>query len=121
VWTPSIGQPMADVFDGDPAGPWYEAAEPGWEAFCIADTAHQAMGAHALELVRRGLGRGRLRHLCVPRLRPLAVRLGVALGAHRRPGIARDSAAPADSADHAASIGTQAPLPDLRFFRVIAG
>src|SRR5215469_3277521 len=43
-------QAMAYVFDGDPVGPWYEAAEPGREAFCMRDTAHQAMGAHALGL-----------------------------------------------------------------------
>ena len=43
-------QSMAYVFDGDPVGPWYEAAEPGREAFCMRDTAHQAMGAHALGL-----------------------------------------------------------------------
>jgi hypothetical protein len=45
-------QSMAYAFDGDPVGPWYEAAEPGREAFCMRDTAHQAMGAHALGLAR---------------------------------------------------------------------
>src|SRR6185369_7533178 len=40
---------------GDPVGPWYEAAEPGREAFCMRDTAHQAMGAHALGLDRYNL------------------------------------------------------------------
>jgi len=45
-------QAMAYVFEGDPVGPWYEAAEPGREAFCMRDTAHQAMGAHALGLAR---------------------------------------------------------------------
>lgn len=45
-------QCMAFAFDDDPVGPWYEAAEPGREAFCMRDTAHQAMGAHALGLIR---------------------------------------------------------------------
>ncbi len=48
-------QAMAYVFDGDPVGPWYEAAEPGREAFCMRDVAHQAMGAHALGLARHNL------------------------------------------------------------------
>jgi hypothetical protein len=45
-------QSMAFVYEDDPVGPWYEAAEPGREAFCMRDTAHQAMGAHALGLAR---------------------------------------------------------------------
>jgi len=45
-------QALGYVFDGDPVGPWYEAALPGREAFCMRDTAHQADGAQAL-----GLGR----------------------------------------------------------------
>ena len=45
-------QAMAYAFEGDPVGPWYEAAEPGREAFCMRDTAHQAMGAQALGLAR---------------------------------------------------------------------
>lgn len=49
-------QAMAYAFDnGDPVGPWYEAAEPGREAFCMRDTAHQAMGAHALGLSRENV------------------------------------------------------------------
>jgi hypothetical protein len=48
-------QAIAFAFDGDPVGPWYEAAEPGREAFCMRDTAHQAMGAHALGLARHNL------------------------------------------------------------------
>jgi hypothetical protein len=48
-------QAMAYVFDGDPVGPWYEAAEPGREAFCMRDVAHQSMGAHALGLARHNL------------------------------------------------------------------
>lgn len=31
-------------------GPWYEAALPGRDAFCIRDVCHQANGAHALGL-----------------------------------------------------------------------
>lgn len=46
-------QAMAYVFEGDAVGPWYEAAEPGREAFCMRDTAHQAMGAQALGLARQ--------------------------------------------------------------------
>ncbi len=46
-------QALAYAFDeGDPVGPWYEAVEPGREAFCIRDTCHQSVGAQAL-----GLGR----------------------------------------------------------------
>ena len=48
-------QAMAYVFDGDPVGPWYEAALPGREAFCMRDTAHQAAGAHVLGLARYNL------------------------------------------------------------------
>ena len=48
-------QAMAFVFDGDPVGPWYEAAEPGRDAFCMRDVAHQALGAHALGLARWNL------------------------------------------------------------------
>ena len=43
-------QALAYVFDGDPVGPWYEAALPGREAFCMRDVSHQSMGAHALGL-----------------------------------------------------------------------
>ncbi len=50
AWAKS--QSMAFAFEGDAVGPWYEAAEPGREAFCMRDTAHQAMGAHALGLAR---------------------------------------------------------------------
>lgn len=49
-------QAMAYAFDeGDAVGPWYEAVEPGREGFCIRDTCHQAMGAHALGLARFNL------------------------------------------------------------------
>ena len=38
------------AFEGDAVGPWFEAALPGREAFCMRDASHQAMGAHALGL-----------------------------------------------------------------------
>jgi hypothetical protein len=38
------------AFDGDAVGPWFEAALPGREAFCMRDVSHQAMGGHALGL-----------------------------------------------------------------------
>ena len=34
--------------DADPVGPWYEAALPGREAFCIRDISHQSIGAEIL-------------------------------------------------------------------------
>ncbi len=43
-------QATAYAFQDDPVGPWFEAALPGREAFCMRDVAHQAMGAHALRL-----------------------------------------------------------------------
>jgi hypothetical protein len=43
-------QAMAYVFDGDPVGPWYEAALPGRRAFCMRDVSHQVAGAQALGL-----------------------------------------------------------------------
>jgi hypothetical protein len=43
---------MSYVFEGDPVGPWYEAALPGRHAFCMRDTSHQADGAQALGLAR---------------------------------------------------------------------
>jgi hypothetical protein len=43
---------LSYVFVGDPVGPWYEAALPGRQAFCMRDTSHQADGAHALGLAR---------------------------------------------------------------------
>lgn len=44
------GQALAYAHPSDPVGPWYEAALPGREAFCMRDVSHQAMGAHALGL-----------------------------------------------------------------------
>ncbi len=41
---------LSYVFDGDPVGPWYEAALPGRQAFCMRDLSHQAAGAQALGL-----------------------------------------------------------------------
>jgi len=43
-------QALAFAFEGDPVGPWYEAALPGREAFCMRDVAHQSAGGHALGL-----------------------------------------------------------------------
>ena len=43
-------QASAYAFEGDAVGPWFEAALPGREAFCMRDVAHQAMGGHALRL-----------------------------------------------------------------------
>ena len=34
--------------DDDPVGPWYEAALPNREAFCIRDVSHQSIGAEIL-------------------------------------------------------------------------
>lgn len=41
---------MQYVFDGYPVGPYYEAALPGRNAFCMRDTSHQAIGAEVLGL-----------------------------------------------------------------------
>jgi hypothetical protein len=43
-------QAMDYVYDGDPVGPWYEAALPGRRAFCMRDVSHQVAGAQALGL-----------------------------------------------------------------------
>jgi hypothetical protein len=43
---------LSYVFDGDPVGPWYEAALPGRHAFCMRDTSHQSDGAQGLGLSR---------------------------------------------------------------------
>ncbi len=45
-------QALAYAFEDDPVGPWYEAALPGREAFCMRDVSHQSMGAHVLGLAR---------------------------------------------------------------------
>ena len=38
------------VRQGDPVGPWYEAALPGRDAFCMRDVSHQVDGSLALGL-----------------------------------------------------------------------
>jgi hypothetical protein len=44
-------QAMAYAHDDfDPVGPWYEAALPGRDAFCMRDVSHQTTGAAALGL-----------------------------------------------------------------------
>lgn len=40
---------------GDPVGPWYEAALPNREAFCMRDVSHQAIGAQLLGLDKHNL------------------------------------------------------------------
>ena len=54
-------QALAYAHEGnDPVGPWYEAALPGRDAFCMRDVSHQAEGAAALGLYaenRNMLGR----------------------------------------------------------------
>ena len=60
AFTWAKGQASAFAFEGDAVGPWFEAALPGREAFCMRDVAHQVMGAHALGMqphVRNMLGR----------------------------------------------------------------
>ncbi len=44
------GQALSYVREGDPVGPWYEAALPGRQAFCMRDISHQAAGGVALGL-----------------------------------------------------------------------
>ena len=41
---------LSYVREGDPVGPWFEAALPGRNAFCMRDVSHQAEGALALGL-----------------------------------------------------------------------
>ena len=52
---------LAYAHDGhDPVGPWYEAALPGRDSFCMRDVSHQTTGAAALGLYsenRNMLGR----------------------------------------------------------------
>lgn len=48
-WAKSTALSYSHV-DGDPVGPWCEAALPDREAFCIRDVAHQSVGAHILGL-----------------------------------------------------------------------
>jgi hypothetical protein len=45
------GQALEYAHGGtDPVGPWYEAALPGRDSFCMRDVSHQATGAEALGL-----------------------------------------------------------------------
>jgi hypothetical protein len=46
-------QALAYVRNGDPIGPWYEAALPGRDAFCMRDTSHMSTGAQFLGLGAR--------------------------------------------------------------------
>ena len=41
--------------DTDPVGPWYEAALPKREAFCVRDVSHQSIGAEILGQARQNL------------------------------------------------------------------
>ena len=43
-------QALFYAHDRGPAGPWYEAALPGRDAYCMRDVSHQAVGAHFLGL-----------------------------------------------------------------------
>ena len=43
-------QALFYAHDQGPAGPWYEAALPGRNAYCMRDVSHQAAGAHFLGL-----------------------------------------------------------------------
>jgi hypothetical protein len=44
------GQALAYARNGDPVGPWYEAALPGRSAFCMRDVSHMSTGAQFLGL-----------------------------------------------------------------------
>jgi hypothetical protein len=58
-WAKSQALAYAHAGD-DPVGPWYEAALPGRDSFCMRDVAHQTTGAAALGLYsenRNMLGR----------------------------------------------------------------
>lgn len=46
-------QALAYVRNGDPVGPWYEAALPGRDAFCMRDVSHMSTGAQLLGLGAR--------------------------------------------------------------------
>lgn len=49
VWAKN--KALSFAHDGqDPVGPWYEAALPNREAFCMRDVSHQAIGAELLGL-----------------------------------------------------------------------
>ncbi|TNE65977.1 MAG: hypothetical protein EP344_02760 [Bacteroidetes bacterium] len=44
------GKALSYAHGNDPVGPWYEAALPGREAFCMRDVSHQSLGAAILGL-----------------------------------------------------------------------
>ena len=46
-------QALAYARNGDPVGPWYEAALPGRDAFCMRDVSHMSTGAQLLGLGTR--------------------------------------------------------------------
>ncbi|HTX41707.1 MAG TPA: hypothetical protein VMD25_07750 [Acidobacteriaceae bacterium] len=46
-------QALEYVHNGDPVGPWYEAALPGRNAFCMRDVSHMSTGAQLLGLGAR--------------------------------------------------------------------
>ncbi|MFP5226672.1 MAG: hypothetical protein ACLGXA_03520 [Acidobacteriota bacterium] len=46
-------QALQYVRNGDPVGPWYEAALPGRNAFCMRDVSHMSTGAQLLGLGAR--------------------------------------------------------------------
>ena len=52
AWEWAKSTALSYVRDSAPVGPWYEAALPGRDAFCMRDVAHQSLGASALGLDR---------------------------------------------------------------------
>ena len=50
AWDWAKEKAISYVRQGDPVGPWYEAALPGRDAFCMRDVAHMSTGAAVLGL-----------------------------------------------------------------------
>jgi hypothetical protein len=50
AWNWAKEKALSYVRQGDPVGPWYEAALPGRDAFCMRDVAHMSTGAAVLGL-----------------------------------------------------------------------
>jgi len=50
AWSWAKSKALSYVRHGDAVGPWYEAALPGREAFCMRDVSHQCSGAAVLGL-----------------------------------------------------------------------
>ncbi len=50
AWDWASAKAYSYVREGDAVGPWYEAALPGREAFCMRDVSHQSSGAAVLGL-----------------------------------------------------------------------